>query len=678
MKTTQWAPIALNLAGIAAFVVVLWFGLPLFPGIRGTAWVSPEVRAGLAAALLGGWLLSFGARRWYRRRAGKRFIRYLIQQGDPTARSTRFKAPGWWRRRHHPIDDGSGIQRQHAATPYATTRTAAFGSSEQRLSSIRDHYKSALWSLRTVIDGRGRKRSLRQLPWFLVIGSSGAGKSSFLERAGLPFPVAGMQAQNPIAGCGASRDCRWWFHQDCVAIETAGRFFSMNSIAEDDEGDWRRFLQFLSPAKYAPPIQATLLLVDIRKVIDPRQRPDEVNTLRQRLADLGQHLPARASTYLVLTHVDQLLGFSESFSQASPDYRHDYWGFVPDHDGRTDDEQAQSTAQWVGSYWDDLAHRLERSLPPRLQAEGQLSARLSSYAFPDQLASFKPLLLEFIREVFDDSSSPSTLDGLFLSSATQAPANWDWVSLRIRHQLQLNGNLPRLPPEMPRGYFVRGPIHQVAIPQSEQPRKPSLRGARATWRPAVHTFLILAMLTLVASWVYNSVENQRLMGVLQQRVEQAQTLLERQATEQPSPVQLMPALDALADTAATFPAYAPLPLRTGLYQGTTLRAASLRAYQRAVRTLFMPSLTRTLEQSLRANTAGSAGRQATAALYASLDDPQRLDRQGLQRWFLQRWQQDTELTTPTRQSLERHLKALLRLRLTPQTVDYELLSAPPK
>jgi type VI secretion system protein ImpL len=693
MKSKQSAPLLLVLIGGLALGITIWFGLPLVPGIRNTDWVSPTKRAILLGTLSTLWLLALGIRALLRRRSRKRFIRHLISStesapapgslqsiGDARAHP-RGKRRHWWQRRHHAIDDSSGIKRAPFEVSFSG-EAAPFGSIEQQQASVREHFKGILWTTRSIRDAKGKNQPLQDLPWFLVVGRSGVGKSSFLQHADLPFPMDEVQAQNPINGSGASRDCQWWFHRDAVLIEAAGRFFSRDSIAEDDEGDWNTFLNFLSGFPSGTPIRGVIVLVDIEDILEPQRREVQVPILRERMAELRQRLGEQQHFWLALTQMDKILGFNESFEQASPAYRRHYWGIFPSlqsgppsgPDTNPYGDQAGTLSAGVDGDWDDLLRRLDASSMERLQAEPALPLRLSSFSFPDQLQGFKPALLEFVRELFDDSADPTPISGLFLTSPTQEPATRDWVSPQVRDQFDAAGQLPLITPALPRGYFVQGLIHKIAIPSTTHSASTSPRPGWLALRRAVQTVLILGTLTILASWTYNTYENKRLTADLRLQVLRARATLAQLPPNSDKPSDLVPALNTLLRASRIFPSYPPLLLRTGLYQGTQLQPATKLAYQRALRSLLLPRMTRQLEATLKSRSALRTQKRQALALYSVLDDPQQLDKEDFGDWFLQQWQADPALPVDERKSLQWHLKTLLRLRIPPQTLDYELIA----
>src|SRR5690606_20065516 len=82
---------------------------------------------------------------------------------------------------------------------------------------LRERLKAALGMLKA---RGGSKSSLSELPWFLVVGHSASGKTSLLSRSGLNTSVAGIGAET------GTQYCDWYFGNDAVLIDTAGRYIA--------------------------------------------------------------------------------------------------------------------------------------------------------------------------------------------------------------------------------------------------------------------------------------------------------------------------------------------------------------------------------------------------------------------------------------------------------------------
>jgi len=117
-----------------------------------------------------------------------------------------------WRRRRRDAALAEGV----AATP---ADPAALASAEEA-AALQDKLATALTLLRKA---RGTKGYLYEQPWYVIIGPPGAGKTTALLNAGLRFPLAAEMGQNAVAGVGGTRLCEWWFAEDAVLIDTAGR-----------------------------------------------------------------------------------------------------------------------------------------------------------------------------------------------------------------------------------------------------------------------------------------------------------------------------------------------------------------------------------------------------------------------------------------------------------------------
>ena len=87
---------------------------------------------------------------------------------------------------------------------------------------LKDKMKDALATLKSA--SRGKKDYLYDLPWYLLIGPPGSGKTTALINSGLKFPLLRGTSPIAVAGVGGTRYCDWWFTEEAVLIDTAGRY----------------------------------------------------------------------------------------------------------------------------------------------------------------------------------------------------------------------------------------------------------------------------------------------------------------------------------------------------------------------------------------------------------------------------------------------------------------------
>ncbi len=95
--------------------------------------------------------------------------------------------------------------------------------------------------------------ALYDLPWYLIIGPPGAGKTTALVNSGLKFPARRRQrGAQAVQGVGGTRYCDWWFTDQAVLIDTAGRYTTQDSDAKVDRKSWLAFLDMLRQQSSAP------------------------------------------------------------------------------------------------------------------------------------------------------------------------------------------------------------------------------------------------------------------------------------------------------------------------------------------------------------------------------------------------------------------------------------------
>ena len=111
-------------------------------------------------------------------------------------------------------------RRQHAKALAAGVSEAEKKESDEVV--LKDKMKDALATLKSA--SGTKKDYLYDLPWYLLIGPPGSGKTTALINSGLKFPLLRGAAPAAIAGVGGTRYCDWWFTEEAVLIDTAGRY----------------------------------------------------------------------------------------------------------------------------------------------------------------------------------------------------------------------------------------------------------------------------------------------------------------------------------------------------------------------------------------------------------------------------------------------------------------------
>ena len=132
------------------------------------------------------------------------------------------------------------------------------------------------------LNDRFSGRYLYQLPWYLIIGAPGSGKTTALRNAGLQFPLASKMGEQAVRGVGGTRACDWWFTDRAVLIDTAGRFTTQDSDPANDQATWAGFLALLKKSRPRQPVNGVLVTVAVPDLLtkSAAERQHHAHTVR--------------------------------------------------------------------------------------------------------------------------------------------------------------------------------------------------------------------------------------------------------------------------------------------------------------------------------------------------------------------------------------------------------------
>lgn len=157
--------------------------------------------------------------------------------------------------------------------------------------AIAKRFTEALETMRTLrLTGGSRKRWARELPWYVLIGPPGSGKTTALQNAGLKFPLSAEMGRQGISGIGGTRHCDWWLTDQAVMIDTAGRFTTQDSDTERDARDWQGFLRLLARYRPRQPVNGILVTVSVGDLLhtDLDEARRQAKATRRRIREIEE------------------------------------------------------------------------------------------------------------------------------------------------------------------------------------------------------------------------------------------------------------------------------------------------------------------------------------------------------------------------------------------------------
>ena len=281
---------------------------------------------------------------------------------------------------------------------------------------LQERMKDALATLKTA---SGNKSGyLYDLPWYVIIGPPGAGKTTALVNSGLKFPLARGATPAAVAGVGGTRYCDWWFTEEAVLIDTAGRYTTQDSDAKSDKESWFSFLDLLKKSRPRQPINGVLVAISVEDILT-MSRQDlaaHAEAIRMRLLELHQRLKVSFPVYALFTKTDLVAGFTEYFSYLNEAGRRQVWGAT----FQTADKNKNLVAD-IPNEFDLLLERLSEETLDRLQDEPAPQHRVQLFGFAAQMARLKPQIHNFLNQIFEPTRYHvnASLRGFYFTSGTQ-------------------------------------------------------------------------------------------------------------------------------------------------------------------------------------------------------------------------------------------------------------------
>jgi type VI secretion system protein ImpL len=571
-----------------------------------------------------------------------------------------------WRRKRR---DAALVEAATAEDPATAARRAAEGRAAEEEAKLKEKLAAALNRLKEAKAG-----GLYDLPWYVIIGPPGTGKTTALENSGLEFPLT---EGGRLQGVGGTRDCDWWLTDTAVLLDTAGRYTTQDSDAAADKGAWERFLSVLKKARPKMPLNGVIVAfsVDMIGRLDPAARETHARAVRSRVKELEKSLGQRLPVYLMITKADLLPGFLEFFDDLDKAGREQVWGVTFPTAMPPEGAPALFPAEFKA-----LLQRLEDRLFDRLQAERGPQQRALLAGLPAQFAALEPALQSFLTTAFGGSRlDPAPfLRGVYFTSGTQEGTPLDRLAGALSRAFGLD---PRRPAaamgQKGRAYFITRLLKEVIFREA---RLASGDRAAATRRVIVQAAAwSLALLAVLGGglwmWGARQAEAERAARLEAQlrAAEAAHAGLAFERVEDPDLSRVLPYLEAVRP----LPEAARGQVGLGLSQEERLVAESQLAYRRVLNRVLLPRLIARVEGQLRAGLQRPEFLYEATRVYLMLGREGPLDRALVQEWFRLDWEQlyPGAVNQPGREALMRHLVALLATDFPAYPVDGALVDA---
>jgi type VI protein secretion system component VasK len=453
------------------------------------------------------------------------------------------------------------------------------------------HLDDRIKAVRAALQHRGLagRRARYQVPFYLLVGPPGAGKTKLLEHSTLDFDP-------PVAIGGMT----WWIGSAAVFVEAA---LDPSLTADADE-----MIAVMKALRPRLPINGVLLAVSPADLTlaDHAERRDIAATVARFLRDIESRFGLQAPVYAMLTKLDLIPGFSEFFDRLDPVERAQPWAFtLPYEPASRKDGPRADVAEAFGNGFRQLVAAIRLRLTDWMSREMDpvRSGRIMNFGV--QIAALEPVVravLDALIPADGQRRLAPFLRGIFLTSAQQDALSID----AVLPQLSARFAMPRsgmLPPDLTReedtqDYFIDGTIERGILPEAGLIARGAAGWRRRTWLTVALTAAVVLAAVGLDLFLKSVTQASIYKAAMVQSA--ATSLGSRFHSTRPQDLpQVLEGLDRMREVSDRLAAWEPPPVTLpSLADADWLKPETDTAYELALTNSLAPQLSVRLERDL--------------------------------------------------------------------------------
>ena len=418
--------------------------------------------------------------------------------------------------------------------------------------------------------------ALYALPWYAIIGPPGSGKTTALKHSGLVFPFQDPSGGGGVKGVGGTRNCDWWFTNEGILLDTAGRYATDDS----DRDEWFAFLGMLRKHRPEKPINGLLVAIAVSDLMEASE--DQVlnyaRKLRARVDEIMTRLDMVLPVYVIFTKVDLVGGFVEFWGDLKKSDRDQALGATFPLDGAAGAEPGR----YFGEEFDKILQTVTARSIRVIGSEPQPDSRAKIFQFPLEFRSLRPNVAQFIEELFRRNAFQENplFRGFYFTSGTQEGKPLERLMGNMARALGIRQPPSVKLPTEPKSYFVTDVFRKVVFPDQDIAGRTATELRRQKWIRGLVAGACILFGSILLFPALAAFANNRELVKTTEAVSSAAATTPWGAPGPASPK--VHTLDATRTRLEELDLYsregAPLSLRWGMYRGHTLYPALRDAY----------------------------------------------------------------------------------------------------
>lgn len=261
---------------------------------------------------------------------------------------------------------------------------------------LKSSFRRARATLRRNVAGRNW---LYEIPWYLMIGEAGSGKTTALAHAGLNLPLGrpdeNSTGQRPAVG--------WWFFDRGVVLDVNGSMILEQEGRTGDEKGWEDLVSALGESRPRRPLDGIVLTIPAHDLIGPNLEPPDVIAMKaeeiyERLWLIQKKLGFTLPVYVLVTKSDEIPGFA-SFAQSLPEHaREEIFGWSAPYGPET-----AYSPKWADEAFSHMGRVLLQNQLEVFAEAGTLADPEGIFEFPSSFEDLHEPIRLYLNHIFKPS-----------------------------------------------------------------------------------------------------------------------------------------------------------------------------------------------------------------------------------------------------------------------------------
>ena len=250
------------------------------------------------------------------------------------------------------------------------------------------------------------------LPWYMIIGESGSGKTTAITRSRLSSMLRQTAETKQIV---QTTNCDWWFFNHAIVLDTAGRYVSPDGTDQDLQ-EWHYLLSLFTKYRPGEGLNGLVVVVSADALLsgDIELLERQGRSLRERIDHLMRMFEKRFPIYVMVTKADRIYGFTEWVAQLTDAESQEAMGYLHESGEDVRDERG-----FAAHAIEAISERL-RTMRLDMAIRG-VPMSPEVLMLPGEVERLREGLQVFLASVFGENPylEHPYLRGLFLTSGKQ-------------------------------------------------------------------------------------------------------------------------------------------------------------------------------------------------------------------------------------------------------------------